>query len=158
MVKQFTCPVNRSIILRWGLPLIPHGFYFSGTFLSFFFPKNLLFFQFNSFFSTEITYPKLIVSSYQDFFDISTEETLKQSTDMGLARLTNPCFLQFSSTSYRQQVSALRGSLSLDQPSSLHSYTHCRGCLLTLYSCISGFSSYPSHMSFQGLCSSFPCS
>lgn len=158
MVKQFTCPVNRSIILRWGLPLTPHGFYFSGIFLSLFFPKNLLFFQFNSFFSTEITYPKLIVTSYQDFFDISTEETLKQSTDMGLARLTNPCFLRFSTKSYRKQVSALRVSLSLDQPSSLHSYTHYQGCLLTLYSCISGFSSYPSDTSFQGLCSYFPCS
>lgn len=86
---------------------------------------------------------KLIVLSITISFIFQQKKSLKQSTDIGLARLTNPCFLRFSSKSWRQQVSALSGSLPLFWPSSLHSYTHYQGCLLTLYSPNSGFSSYP---------------
>lgn len=75
MVKQFTCPVNSSIISDGDFCYRHRDFIFLEYFSSFL-PKNLLFFQFNPFFfSTEITYPKLIVLSYQDFFAISTEAT-----------------------------------------------------------------------------------
>lgn len=73
MVKQFTCPVNCSIILQWGLLLPPHRFYFSGKIFSFS-SKKCMVLLVQLFFSTEITYPKINSFIYHDFFHISTEE------------------------------------------------------------------------------------